>query len=157
MERTFTFSNGVTVRLRKISQFMLTRLMVDNVDKYPIPTVVRKMGTRGEEKAVPNYSDPTYKMLVENQMNRDRSETLANISVFAVIDDVPEDLYDFYYEVAEASRQGEVKDNFVKSLWLLDMIDTEKELEDFQEAILGANHITERGLDESKEKFQDDN
>lgn len=154
-QRTFTFSNGVTVRLKKISQFMLTRLLVDNTAKFEIPQKLVTLGTRKEEKLIPDYDNPVFINLVMEQQNRDRAETLGNLSVFAVIDDVPENEYAFYEEVAIASRGSEVSKAFIKSLWLLDMIQTEEELSDFQEAILGINHVTKVGLEKAQEKFPD--
>lgn len=154
-QRTFTFSNGVTVNLRKISQFMLTRLMVDNTEKFEVPQKLVTIGTRKEEKLIPDYDNPVFVQLVSEQQNRDRADTLGNLSVFAVIENVPESEYEFYKGVAIASRGKDVSEHFIKSLWLLDMIDTEEELAEFQEAILGINHVTKKGLEESEKKFPD--
>jgi len=156
-ERSYTFKNGVTVKLRRISQFLLSRLMVNNVDKYEIPYKIITVGIRKEEKAVPDYDNPTFKALVEEQMGRDRADTLGNISVFAVIDDVPKDTYEFYRSLAIASRGKDADASFIKSLWLLDMIEDEHELGDFQEAILGISMPTKEGIEISEEKFQDNN
>lgn len=153
-ERTFTFTNGLIVTLRKISQFMLQRLMVDNTDKYPVPKKLVTLGTRKEEKFIDDYDNPNWLSLVRDQQRKDLSETLANLAVFAVTDEVPEDQYDFYYEVATSTRGQDVSDSFIKGLWLLDQIDTEEELGLFQEAILGISHITEVGVEESEKKFQ---
>lgn len=153
-DRTFTFSNGVTVKLRKISQFMLSRLMVDNTGKFEVPQKLVKIGIKQEEKLIPDYDNPNYLALVESQINRDRAETLGNLSVFAVIDPIPTELLGYYTELAYATQGEKVTDAFVKSLWLLDMIDTEEELSNFQEAILGINHVTQRGVEASQEKFQ---
>jgi len=123
-ERTFTFSNGRTVTLRKISQFMLSRLLVDNTEKFEVPQKLVQIGARKEEKLIPDYNNPVYANLIEQQQARDRGETLGNLSVFAVIDNVPNDELKFYTELAVASRGNDVSDAFIKSLWLLDMIDT---------------------------------
>jgi hypothetical protein len=128
--------------------------MVNNTDKYECPFKLVKIGPRKEETLIPTYDDPTFTSLVNDQMARDRADTLGNISVFAVIDDIPTDGYDFYYDLAVASRGKEVDDAFIKSLWLLDMIEDEQELNDFQEAILGITIATKEGIEKSQEKFQ---
>ena len=154
-KHTFTFDNGLIVNLRKISQFMLQRLMVDNTDKYPVPKKLVTLGTRKEEKLIDDYDNPSWRGLVTAQERKDLSETLNNLAVFAVTDDVPEDQFEFYRDVAESTITGEVSKTFVKGLWLLDQIETEEELGKFQEAILGINHATESGVGKSQEKFPD--
>lgn len=156
-ERTYTFRNGKVVRLRKISQPMLSRLMVSNTDKIELPYKLVEVGTRKEQKLIPDYNNPIYVQLLEEQTNKDRAETLGNLAVFSVIDDIPEDEIDFYWEIAKATKGGEPDKNFVKSLWLLDQLDDSDELGEFQEAMLGINHITQRGVEASQEKFQGDN
>lgn len=156
-QRTFTFNNGLTVNLRRISQFVLQRLMVDNTSKYPVPKKVIKVGTRQEEIVIEDYNNENWLALVKDQQRLDISETLANLAVFAVTDEVPDSDYDFYYDMATATRGKDVSDSFIKGLWLLDQIETEDELGNFQEAIIGLSNITEKAVEQSQEKFPDDN
>ena len=155
-ERTFTFSNGTEVRIKKLSQFVIMRLTVDNTDRYPIPEQLVKVGTRKVEKLIPNYDNPTYKALIEDQRNKDLSDTIASLASFGVIDDVPEDEYEIYEGMARATRGDDFDEAFVKSLWIFGQIESADELLAFQNAITGLTLPTEEGMAESEEKFQGD-
>ncbi len=153
--KIFTFKNGLSVRLRRLGRIMITRLIVDRAsEKYPVPEVVRVFGTRKQEKLVYDYDNANWLSLVNEQMQKDRGETVGNLSVFSVIDNPNEEQYEFYKQIAVATRSEDVDDNFIKSLWILDQIEDEEELEDFQNAIMGITTVTERGLQESQKKFQ---
>lgn len=153
--RTFTFSTGVTVHLKKIKQTLISRLVVDRTDKFPVPQKLVKVGTRQEEKLIPDYNNKTFAKLVEDQKSRDIAETLSNLSIFSVVENTPEDVYDYYHQMAVMTQNQNIDDNFIKSLWILDQIDSDEELSDFYDAVLGQENVTERGVTESTEKFQD--
>jgi hypothetical protein len=92
---------------------------------------------------------------MQSQQEKDLSDTIGNLSVFAVIDEVPEDLYPFYESIAIETRGNKYTENFVKQLWILDMVSDVEELEKFQEAIFGINSVTAKGVEESQKKFPD--
>lgn len=153
-ERTFVFNDGTEVGIRKISQFMLARLIVDTAGNLPIPMQLIKMGRSQDEKLIPFYESPTFKNIYDNQQARDQQETMSNIAIFAIIDDVPNVDVDYYKGIAIATKGEEyATPSFIKSLWLMDKLDSQEDFQRFQEAILGTGVATDQALETAQEKF----
>lgn len=149
--RTITFEDGTTVKLRKLSTLVIERLRADErgKPKPPIQEVTYANNVTAQEE---NPNDPEYLEKVDS-WRANRAFLLMRYVISEGIDGTPPESFLTNYR---ENYFPEATDTELKYLWIATLIPDQEEMTNLMRVIMGQTVPTPEGLAEAADTFPSD-